>query len=231
MDFLLDLNGQAAKSYLMDSNAMLSSSQKDYLTSDLSELEKKIEKNVTHKVTEKLIKALRQIDLKNDNEHDFQSFETETKPKPQANHGKQVHRYIYCDHCNVNIAGIRYKCVQCPDFDLCQDCEALVPNVHTDDHFFLKITEPLNKKCFFLPETLIDLQAPVCSFGIHDDSLFTKSKNCNSREKPKVDIKADKESKEPEASSSLQTGKNNQSKTEKKSKYIDRASRKAEKLK
>ncbi len=37
------------------------------------------------------------------------------------------------------VVGIRYKCAICPDFDLCENCEA----VTTHDHPFLKIR---NKK-------------------------------------------------------------------------------------
>lgn len=34
-----------------------------------------------------------------------------------------VHKHILCDGCGkTDIEGIRYKCNQCPDFDLCQKC-------------------------------------------------------------------------------------------------------------
>lgn len=39
------------------------------------------------------------------------------------------------------IQGIRYKCVNCADYDLCSNCEA--QRVHQRDHLFLKIYEPL----------------------------------------------------------------------------------------
>jgi len=52
-----------------------------------------------------------------------------------------VHGAI-CDHCEQQIHGIRYKCVNCNDFDLCDRCESLRPHDH--EHLFLKIYEPLS---------------------------------------------------------------------------------------
>jgi hypothetical protein len=52
-----------------------------------------------------------------------------------------VHRGITCDGCGRNpIEGIRYKCMNCADFDLCDTCERA--GVH-DHHVFLKLKQPL----------------------------------------------------------------------------------------
>ena len=54
--------------------------------------------------------------------------------------GKHVHKYIICDGCEMDpVVGVRYKCAICPDYDLCENCEATT----THDHPFLKIK---NKK-------------------------------------------------------------------------------------
>merc|ERR1712000_518180 len=57
----------------------------------------------------------------------------------------QVHR-AYCDNCNNNvlIRGIRYKCLHCPDYDLCETCETKnqSENFHANDHVFAKIYKP-----------------------------------------------------------------------------------------
>eukprot|EP01096_Ripella_sp_DP13-Kostka_P003245 TRINITY_DN1469_c0_g1_i3.p2 TRINITY_DN1469_c0_g1~~TRINITY_DN1469_c0_g1_i3.p2 ORF type:complete len:571 (+),score=322.20 TRINITY_DN1469_c0_g1_i3:859-2571(+) len=47
----------------------------------------------------------------------------------------------FCDLCNSTIVGIRYKCVNCPDFDLCSGCEATWRQKESHDlsHFFLKV--------------------------------------------------------------------------------------------
>lgn len=50
---------------------------------------------------------------------------------------KPVHHGITCDGCSTNnIAGFRYKCAECPDYDLCEGCEA--KDVHSH-HTFLKV--------------------------------------------------------------------------------------------
>jgi len=54
-----------------------------------------------------------------------------------------VHSNVYCDSCESQIVGTRYKCSSCPDFDLCQACEAK-PGVHDPSHMFLKITKPVH---------------------------------------------------------------------------------------
>jgi hypothetical protein len=48
-----------------------------------------------------------------------------------------VHQAI-CDSCKQQIVGIRYHCMMCEDFDLCQACE-LKEGVHDEDHVFVKI--------------------------------------------------------------------------------------------
>jgi len=48
-----------------------------------------------------------------------------------------VHRGITCDGCQQSpITGIRFKCRTCPDYDLCEACEA--KNVHPADHPMVK---------------------------------------------------------------------------------------------
>ena len=57
-----------------------------------------------------------------------------------------VHRGITCDACNVRpIRGIRYRCANCEDFDLCEGCEAT--NEHAPTHVFYKMRVP----CFWGP--------------------------------------------------------------------------------
>lgn len=50
------------------------------------------------------------------------------------------HLGFICDGCEATpIIGVRYKCVNCPDFDICEKCEA--NGVHSH-HAFLKIRKP-----------------------------------------------------------------------------------------
>lgn len=53
-----------------------------------------------------------------------------------------IHRGCVCNACGtVPIRGIRYKCANCADFDLCEGCEA--QGLHTQTHVFLKIKVPI----------------------------------------------------------------------------------------
>lgn len=66
----------------------------------------------------------------------FQRVATRDPPPRQddAMNSEVVHQRVTCDLGNQNIVGRRYKCVNCPDFDLCQNCEALPVPVHPETH-------------------------------------------------------------------------------------------------
>lgn len=52
-----------------------------------------------------------------------------------------VHRGCQCNACGmVPIRGVRYRCANCADFDLCETCEA--QGVHIKTHVFYKIRVP-----------------------------------------------------------------------------------------
>lgn len=60
----------------------------------------------------------------------------------------EVHS-AYCDSCHGTIVGIRYKCVNCADYDLCEACESDNCGdglIHPKDHLFLKVYHGLNPK-------------------------------------------------------------------------------------
>jgi hypothetical protein len=57
--------------------------------------------------------------------------------KQQQQQAKVVHDDFLCDKCDKVIVGIRYKCTQRSDYDLCEKCEPL-----DTEHTFLKIRRP-----------------------------------------------------------------------------------------
>ena len=59
----------------------------------------------------------------------------------QARKEGYVHRGVTCNGCNtLPIRGIRYRCTNCADFDLCELCEA--QQIHDRTHLFYKVRIP-----------------------------------------------------------------------------------------
>ncbi|KAL2155053.1 hypothetical protein VTH82DRAFT_3729 [Thermothelomyces myriococcoides] len=59
-----------------------------------------------------------------------------------ARRNAYVHRGCLCNGCGVTpIRGIRYRCANCTDFDLCETCES--QGLHTKTHIFYKIRVPV----------------------------------------------------------------------------------------
>ncbi len=62
--------------------------------------------------------------------------------KEQETKEGYLHRGISCSSCSqLPIRGIRYRCANCVDYDLCEQCEATQP--HTRTHLFYKIRVPV----------------------------------------------------------------------------------------
>ncbi|KAJ2848008.1 hypothetical protein IWW36_003550 [Coemansia brasiliensis] len=49
------------------------------------------------------------------------------------------HPGVYCDACDAPIVGIRYKCGNCLDYDLCSKCEPVTK--HNEDHLFIMMRQ------------------------------------------------------------------------------------------
>uniref|UniRef100_A0A915LM14 ZZ-type domain-containing protein n=1 Tax=Meloidogyne javanica TaxID=6303 RepID=A0A915LM14_MELJA len=59
--------------------------------------------------------------------------------KQQNNFDHIIHLNVICDACDQMIRGRRYKCLICPDFDLCQSCEQ--KNEHFE-HAMMRVVKP-----------------------------------------------------------------------------------------
>ena len=79
----------------------------------------------------------------------FQSIKTQLSKNEQnilneKNSNKIIHIYN-CNNCGKeNIEGIRYKCTNCPDYNLCEKCES--NSEHIPSHVLLKIRRPIQDK-------------------------------------------------------------------------------------
>lgn len=67
------------------------------------------------------------------------SASTTTTTTATATATPLFHPHVICDGCEQGITGSRFKCVECPDFDLCGACEAT--GMHAE-HYLLRIRIP-----------------------------------------------------------------------------------------
>ena len=75
-------------------------------------------------------------------------IETETvtaKPDQEP----QIHLGVVCDCCNGSIIGVRRKCMECPDYDLCQGCHE--KGAHQESgHNFILFDKPVKRQCPYM---------------------------------------------------------------------------------
>ncbi|XP_076351024.1 uncharacterized protein LOC143247215 isoform X4 [Tachypleus tridentatus] len=114
-----------------------------YMNQFQEELTSKITKQVVRKVTKSLA-GVRLMTQPESQKESNKSCENDTKHKDSP-----VHVGIICDSCKKVVQGVRFKCWNCPNYDLCEKCESL-PNIHDEDHLFLNIKKP--RELFQLPQ-------------------------------------------------------------------------------
>lgn len=69
------------------------------------------------------------------------------KPRHGTNYSTTTmkHPGVKCDLCRKGINGVRYKCLDCQDFDFCTDCERVGYSRHGGGtHVFAKIYDSRN---------------------------------------------------------------------------------------
>ena len=87
----------------------------------------------------------------------FNSFLTGFNANQEDDKPKPVHHSVTCDGCNKGpVVGVRYKCSECADFDLCEDCEA--KDIH-NHHVFLKLKNPMRVDIIYSHRTNDDSEA------------------------------------------------------------------------
>lgn len=91
----------------------------------------------------------------------FPDNETSTIPKPAPTADPALHVGVSCDGCDGPVQGMRYKCLICPDYDLCERCEE--KHLH-NQHPMIRIVSPQDDTwkvksvpCFFLNRVKINV--------------------------------------------------------------------------
>ena len=107
----------------------------DKLKNDIKELVKKKMKDLENNIVQDLYMTIKSK----------MELNEEKKNPLDLNQNEFVHTGIKCNKCNnENIQGIRYKCLQCQDFNLCKECEA--QSDHDINHILIKIRKPLKEE-------------------------------------------------------------------------------------
>merc|ERR1712107_270090 len=70
---------------------------------------------------------------------------------PNTRSDLHVHSGVVCDGCDGQVAGNRYKCLVCPDFDLCMTCEYQGTYPH---HKMVRLAEPRSKMPVINPQLM-----------------------------------------------------------------------------
>ncbi|CAG8451030.1 2436_t:CDS:2, partial [Acaulospora colombiana] len=108
----------------------------------------------------------------------FQSS-TETRQAPKSESSDVAfHPGIRCDGCGKPINGVRFKCGNCADFDLCGNCEASPATKHNPDHVFIKFRRPVPSP-LSASEPLLRNFYSRSEFGVHQ----TRRRQSSSQQK------------------------------------------------
>lgn len=69
-------------------------------------------------------------------------IEPQLYAESSGKNSSSIHVGVTCDACEGIVDGLRYKCMTCPNYDLCESCEA--KHLH-DEHPMIRIASPTNK--------------------------------------------------------------------------------------
>ncbi|KAK5168139.1 uncharacterized protein LTR77_006707 [Saxophila tyrrhenica] len=79
--------------------------------------------------------------------------------------GRNTRHNAICDGCDKKILGVRYKCLNCPDWDYCTECHKNARHVHPH-HRFAPLYEPIAEPRGINARHLgIYCDGPLCSNG------------------------------------------------------------------
>ena len=102
------------------------------------------------KVLVKLVVTTEEKETIQENTEDMEYVQVAHQQDPASNVATVVsHTGVTCDACQMSpIVGVRYKCVQCDNFDLCSECESKSNGqYHPVAHSVLKMRVPYGVVC------------------------------------------------------------------------------------
>ena len=107
----------------------------DKIKNDIKELVKKKMKDLENNIVQDIYRTIKsQLELQGEKNNTF-----------DLNQDELIHKGIKCNECNIeDIKGIRYKCLQCQNYNLCKDCES--DSNHDINHILIKIRKPLKEE-------------------------------------------------------------------------------------
>ena len=105
------------------------------IKNDIKELVRNKMKDLENNIVLDIYKSIKtQMNL---NEEKVNTFD--------LNQNEIIHKDIKCNNCGKeNIKGIRYKCLQCSNFNLCGECESYLD--HEPNHILIKIRKPIKEE-------------------------------------------------------------------------------------
>lgn len=107
----------------------------DAIKKDIKELVRNKMKDLENNIVQDIYKSIKtQLDISDEKINSL-----------NINQQNLIHNDINCSNCKMeNIKGIRYKCAQCENFNLCENCEKYCQ--HGVNHILIKIRKPLKEE-------------------------------------------------------------------------------------
>ena len=134
---IINLNAEIPKSKILEEEKK---ELEDKIDNSVKTILKQKMKELEDKLVEELYSNLQTEISKSKIKDNFYIIKEEDK---NINTSKIIHRGICCNKCGKeNIQGIRYKCVQCMNYNLCENCENNY--IHDMKHIMVKIRFPTN---------------------------------------------------------------------------------------
>ena len=137
--------------------------QDDIYTSNINDIVRKKLKELENKLVDELYQnSMMEIERS--------KIIEKARHKPAKKFENILHKNVFCNECGEEIKGIRYKCLQCKDFNLCEICE----NNYNHDikHIMISIITPIINESQFLKKL--------------DKNISYKNQNMNYTLNPKI---------------------------------------------